>query len=215
MANLLYAALDSHSDHWTDHTSASSAYLPASESSHTSSTPDTHVPQYILDDARRNGGIPDDQLAEALKELLPSVPDVRARPSLDLPEMGVWTCPQCQHTINPRDLRVEEHVIVAAHLGIGPRSGVVVRDNGIVELDTDNGWQFSRCVDCLAWSHYAVHLEEGCITFWFPSPASEYKVSRDFALHAYVTDSAFDSLHLGSGGTRSACFAAKLNNRFV
>ncbi|KZV60557.1 hypothetical protein PENSPDRAFT_671578 [Peniophora sp. CONT] len=175
MANFIYAALDKHSVDWTDYTSASSPYRPVSASSHSLNAPDAHIPSYILADGRANGGIPDERLAEGVRAALPSVQDVFARPSAALPEMGLWSCLECGHTIDPWNLTLDETVILAAYLGVGPDSGVVVDDEGRFRLDTSNVWLFMRNVDCLGWTHFAGHLATECITFWFPSPVSQYK----------------------------------------
>ncbi|KZV70918.1 hypothetical protein PENSPDRAFT_664729 [Peniophora sp. CONT] len=146
MANYIYAALDSHSADWTDYTSASSEYVPATPSSHSLEGADAHVPSYIRADAENNGGIADGRVAEA-----------------------------CGHTIDPWDLQLDESVTIATYLGLGAESGMVVRNDGRVQLDATNPWLFMRCVDCLGWTHFAEHLRPACITFWFPGPSSEYK----------------------------------------
>ncbi|VDB98828.1 unnamed protein product [Peniophora sp. CBMAI 1063] len=172
MSHYILAALDQHSADWTDYTSASSPYLPQSPPSSLSmSAPDAHVPGYILD---RPQAFPDERIEAAVRSALPTVADVCSRPSDGLPEMGVWVCPQCGRGIDPLDLNVDERALIGEYLGVGDDCGVVERDDGRVELDRMNPWQYMRLVDCLAWDHFASHLRQECIVFWFPSPVTAY-----------------------------------------
>lgn len=174
MANFIYAAVDQRSSEWTDYTSASSPYLPATPSSHSLAGPDAHIPTYILE---HDGIFPDDRLAEAVRRALPAVPDLYARPSQSLPEMGIWSCLQCGATIDPWNLTMDERALIATYMGGGLDSVMITSTDGRVQLDSGNPWQFMRSVDCLAWTHLGEHLRSQCISFWFPSPSSAYKVS--------------------------------------
>ncbi|VDB90237.1 unnamed protein product [Peniophora sp. CBMAI 1063] len=175
MANFIVAAVDSYSADWTDYTNASSAHYPATPSVSLEAA-DAHLPSYIRADLEADRMIPDERLAEAVRAALPSVGNVCARPSASVPEMGVWTCPECAHTIDPMELTIGEAVLIASYLGVGPDCGVRETDrDGLIELDRDNPWLFMRCIDCLAWSHLAEHLATQCVTFWFPSPVSAYQ----------------------------------------
>ncbi|VDB85037.1 unnamed protein product [Peniophora sp. CBMAI 1063] len=173
MASFISAAVDHHSADWTDYTSASSPYLPLTVSSRSYSAPDAHVPAYMLANAR--GPIPDERLAAAVRAALPLTTDIFARPSLGLPEMGVWSCADCDYIADPWNLDVDERVVLADYLGVGDDSGVKLFDGGVVRIDLANPWLFMRVMDCLGWTHYANHLRAECIIFWFPSPVSAYK----------------------------------------
>ncbi|VDC00038.1 unnamed protein product [Peniophora sp. CBMAI 1063] len=177
IASFIYAALDSRSVEWSDYTSASSAYLAATATSHSLESPDAHIPSYIRADERSQNGIAHSRLAAAVKAALPSVADVRARPSSTLPEMGVWSCSEsdCGHVIDPWDLTVAECEIIGSYMGVGADSGIVVRADGGAELNRQNPWQVMRCIDCLGWSHFAWHLNAHCIVFWWPDPTRAYK----------------------------------------
>ncbi|VDC03135.1 unnamed protein product [Peniophora sp. CBMAI 1063] len=172
MANYIYAAVDQRSSEWTDYTSASTPYLPATPSSHSLSGDDAHLPTYILE---RRGAESAARVAEAIRSALPRVADICARPSESLPEMGVWACPQCDMPIDPRDLTVDQRVLIADHLGVGDDSGVLENNDGRVQLDPANPWLFMRCVDCLGWAHLATHLRAECLILWYPSPVSAYR----------------------------------------
>ncbi|VDB90183.1 unnamed protein product [Peniophora sp. CBMAI 1063] len=172
MANFIYAAVDQRSSEWTDYTSASSPYLPVTPSSQSLAGDNAHLPSFVV---TREGSILDERIAEAIQSVLWRVPDVRARPSDSLPEMGIWSCPQCDLPIDPADLTVDQRVLIAYHMGVGEDCGVVEHADGRVQLDPKNPWQYLRSVDCLGWDHYAMHLRTECLILWYPSPVSAYR----------------------------------------
>ncbi|KZV60543.1 hypothetical protein PENSPDRAFT_671602 [Peniophora sp. CONT] len=168
MANVIYAALDTRSADWTDYTDASSAYLPATVSARSNSLQgdDAHLPAYLQVRSTPEKPILDEGVEKAV------------RPSL--PEMGVLDCAECHWVLDPWNLSVDDQAVLSSHLGLGDISGVVQGRHGRVQLDTSNPWLFLRSVDCLAWYHYAEHLKNACIIFWYPSPASSYKSAPGF-----------------------------------
>ncbi|VDC00380.1 unnamed protein product [Peniophora sp. CBMAI 1063] len=182
MANFIYAALDSRSAQWTDYTSASSEHYPATDSRRSLSIAGdhAHIPAYLLRDVGLDGSVADERLIEAVRDVLPSVVDVRSRPSASLPEMGVWTCTHCTVFIDPWNLRIEEQLLISDHLGVGDECGLVLSSDGRVQLVPTNPWLFMRCMDCLGWAHYAQHLREAHIIFWYPGPATVYRTSPGF-----------------------------------
>lgn len=190
MASYIYAALDAHSEDWTDYTSASSAYLPvtATASSHSLDAPDAHIPSYMRAAEDINNGVADERLADAVRAALPSIPDVFAPPSLSLPEMGVWTCPECGFVVDPWDLTLDGSALIGTYLGMGTDCGVLVSPDGRTQLDSANPWLFMRSVDCLGWTHLAEHLKRACVTFWFPNPVSAYKVCPRIACYIGFAD---------------------------
>ncbi|VDC05900.1 unnamed protein product [Peniophora sp. CBMAI 1063] len=176
MAHYIVAALDNYSADWTDYTRASSPYLPTTPSRSTFDAPDAHVPPYLRSPADNPYRlIHDERLLAAVKTAIPSVPNVYDRPSGSLPEMGVWSCPECDYIVDPLDLSIKQRALIASYLGVGSDSGISVAADGRVGLDRENPWQFMRSVDCLGWSHYAEHLRTHCVRLWFPNPSSTYQ----------------------------------------
>lgn len=205
MAHLIYAAVDSRSADWTDYTSASSAYYPETVSAHSSSLDgeEAHLPGYMRTaSASEPHRHLDDHVLRAIRRALPAVPDVCSRPSASLPEMGVWSCPQCGSVIDPWNLRLKEKGLIQDFLGVGVDSGLVVATDGRVQLDRRNPWQFMRCVDSLAWSHYSDHLKSVHVIFWYPNPAVSYKVSTFERLKNTFDRTVRRRLLPGSGGTK-------------
>ncbi|VDB99529.1 unnamed protein product [Peniophora sp. CBMAI 1063] len=172
MSNYIYAALDRRSSGWTDYTSALSPYLPATPSTHSLAGADAHLPMYIL---AREGDLADERIQRTVHTALPAVKDVYAPLSKSLPEMGIWSCPQCDYPIDPRDLTVDQRTLIARHLGMGDDCGMLENLEGRVELDPKNPWLYMRCIDCLGWARFAMHLRTECLVFWYPSPAIAYK----------------------------------------